>query len=203
MLLDSKYTLIHKLQITLTFDNDVKKAFIINTGDIIRCEYNSRGSKKTIKGRVDKIGVTYRSTIGDIGDSVYLKIDGSDEYYGRVEHIKPCNIIDLSVCETSGVTVNPVTSVDNDDMKILLIRESETGIFQYSKDGVKWISIIDENNDEVIQADWNETDEKSDSFIKNKPLLEKYASVDDVAELKNEIIGVDILQQEVIALIGE
>jgi hypothetical protein len=50
---------------------------------------------------------------------------------------------------------------------------------------VSVINAIDEtkaNKDELVQSDWNETDESSLAFIKNKPDMDSFATQDYVNE---------------------
>lgn len=138
MLLNSEYTLINQLQFNLIFEDNVKKLIIVKTDDIVRCKYNDNGKQSCITGRVDKIGCNFNSSLGRVNSSVYMKIDGSDDYQGLVVHVRPDQILDLCVCKTSGDIKNPVCSVDNTDQKVTLIRENEVGVLQYSLDGIVW-----------------------------------------------------------------
>lgn len=141
MLLDNTYTLINQLKFNLLFDNNVKKLIVVKVDDIIKCYYRENNKKHCIVGRVSKIGCEFNSTLGRTGSSVYMKIDGSEEYCGQVVYIKPDHVLDLSIIETTNVVSNPVCTVETDDQKITLIRENELGTFQYSKDGIIWNDI--------------------------------------------------------------
>ena len=139
MLLDNKCTLINQLRFDLLFDDDTRKKILIKTNDLVDCVYHKDRRKCRIVGRVSKIGFGVGSTLGRSDASVYMVIDGSDEYRGRVEHIKPNHVLDLTVLKTNAAElINPVCSVDNACQKIILVRENEVGQFQYSKDGIKW-----------------------------------------------------------------
>lgn len=139
MLLDSKCTLINQLRFDLLFDNDVRKKILVKTGDIVEVWYSKDRRKARITGKVIKIGCTFNSTLGRADSSVYMNIDGSGEYCGRVEHIKPNHVLDLHILQTNENSLfNPVCSVDNACQKVILVRENEVGQFQYSKDGITW-----------------------------------------------------------------
>lgn len=139
MLLDSKCTLINQLRFDLLFDDDTRKKILVKTNDLVECIYHKDRKKCRIVGRVSKIGCSFNSTLGRADTSVYMVIDGSDEFRGRVEHVKPNHVLDLVVLKTNAAElINPVCSVDNACQKIILVRENEVGQFQYSKDGIKW-----------------------------------------------------------------
>ena len=140
MLLNNQFLLINKLKISLLFDNDVSKSFIISVNDIVGVRYKYRNNEEYIKGKVDKISCNFNSSIGRIESSIFIKIDGSEEYTGKVKFIKPEQITDLNVFEVADTVINPVVSVDNDTQRVLMIRENELGLFQYSKDGLIWAS---------------------------------------------------------------
>ena len=140
MLLDSTYTLIPQLRFTLTYDNDVQKTITVKKDDIITCNYTEDGEKYIITGKVTKIGCDFNSSLGAAGTEVYLQIDGSDEYAGQVEYIKPSQVLDLCIVSTTDTINNVVCSVDNEGQNIILVRENEVGEFQYSKDGQIWVT---------------------------------------------------------------
>ena len=142
MLLDSKYTIIPSIRFTLTYDNNVRKVITVKTRDIIDCTYKRNGERFFINGVVTKIGCNFNSSLGAVGTTAYLQIDGSAEYAGQVEYIQPSQILDLTVVETTNVVENIVCSVDNRDQKVTLIRENEVGVFQYSLDGLTWHSAV-------------------------------------------------------------
>lgn len=141
MLLDNVYNIIHHIQFKLLFENDVQKTINIKTDDIVDVKYREDGQSKTIIGRVSKIECNFNSSLGHTGSSIYMVIDGSHEYSGEVKHIRPDQVLDLDIIKTSSSINNPVTSVDNEDQKIILIRENEIGKFQYSLDGIVWKDI--------------------------------------------------------------
>ena len=142
MLLDNKYTIVPNLRFTLTYDTGLSKVITVKSGDKIDCSYKSNGEKNYITGIVSKIGVNYKSSLGAIGSSAYMQIDGSAEYAGKVVYIQPSDVLELTILATSDTISNPVCSVDNDDQKITLVRESEAGVFQYSLDGMTWKAAV-------------------------------------------------------------
>lgn len=141
MLLDNTYTLINQLKFNLLFDNDVQKLIVVKVDDIIKCYYRENNKKRCVVGRVSKIGCEFNSTLGRAGSSVYMKIDGSEDYCGQVIYIKPDQVLDLSIIKTTNNVSNPVCTVETDDQKITLIRENELGVFQYSRDGIVWVDV--------------------------------------------------------------
>lgn len=141
MLLDNKYTIVPTIKFSLTYDNGVRKLITVKSQDTIDCSYKKNGEKFSIRGVVAKIGCNFNSSLGTVGTTAYLQIDGSSEYSGQVEYIQPSQILDLTIIKTTDVVCNVVCSVDNDDQKITLIRENEVGSFQYSLDGINWKGI--------------------------------------------------------------
>lgn len=140
MLLDNKYTIVPTIKFSLTYDNGIRKLITVKTQDTIDCSYKKNGEKFSISGVVAKIGCNFNSSLGTVGTTAYLQIDGSSEYSGLVEYLQPSQILDLTVIKTTDSVTNVVCSVDNDDQKITLIRENEVGAFQYTMDGVNWKS---------------------------------------------------------------
>lgn len=138
MLLDNKYTILPNLRFSLTFDSGVSKIVTVKTGDKVECFYKLNGEKNVITGIVSKIGVNYNSSLGAMGTSAYLQIDGSEEYSGKVIYVQPSDVLDITILATSDTISNPVCSVENDGQKITLVRENEAGVFQYSLDGITW-----------------------------------------------------------------
>ena len=138
MLLENQYTIIPQIRFTLTYDNDVRKVITVKSQDNISCSYKKNGEKFYVTGVVTQIGCNFNSSLGAVGTTAFLKIDGSQEYAGQVLYIQPSQVLDLTVNSTSGITENIVCSVDNNDQRITLIRENEVGVFQYSLDGVTW-----------------------------------------------------------------
>lgn len=141
MLLDNKYTIVPTIKFSLTYDNGVRKLITVKTQDTIDCSYKKNGEKFSIRGVVAKIGCNFNSSLGTVGTTAYLQIDGSQEYSGQVEYIQPSQILDLTIIKTTDTLCNVVCSVDNDDQKVTLIRENEVGSFQYSLDGITWKAI--------------------------------------------------------------
>lgn len=140
MLLDNSYTIIPQLRFVLTYTNDIRKVVTVKTDDVVNVFYTNNGEKLSIIGKVTKIGCDFNSSLGVVGTSAYMQIDGSSEYAGQVVYISPNQVISLEVVSTTGDIDNPVCSVDNEDQKVVLVRENEAGVFQYSKDGLEWHS---------------------------------------------------------------
>lgn len=138
MLLDNNYTLIPNLKFTLTYDNCVRKTIIVKNRDVVACTYKRNGEKASITGVVTKIGCNFNSSLGAVGTTAYMQIDGSKEYAGRVEYIQPNHVLDLDIISTSDLVCNVVCTVDNENQHITLVRENEAGAFQYSLDGLTW-----------------------------------------------------------------
>lgn len=138
MLLNNEFTLVNQIMFILTFDNDVRKLIVVKTDDIVDISYTVDGGKERLIGRVDQIQCNLNSSLGRTGSSVSMKIDGSDKYCGLVKHIKPEQVLDLTIVKTSNEIANPVCSVDNEGQKVILIRENEVGTLQYSIDGIRW-----------------------------------------------------------------
>ena len=138
MLLDSEYTIIPNLRFTLTFTNDIRKTVTVKTNDVVNVFYKKDGTKVNLIGKVVKIGCNFNSSLGSVGTTAYMQIDGSAEYAGQVDFIQPSQVIDLSIVSTTDVVDNVVCSVDNEDQRVTLIRENEAGVFQYSLNGQDW-----------------------------------------------------------------
>jgi len=138
MLLDSNYTIVPSIRFTLTYDNGVRKVITVKTRDTVSCTYKKDGEKFSITGVVAKIGCNFNSSLGRVGTTAYLQIDGSSEYSGQVEYIQPSQVLDLTIISSTDITDNVVCSVDNEDQRIALVRENEVGVFQYSLDGITW-----------------------------------------------------------------
>lgn len=138
MLLDNKYTIVPSIKFALTYDDGIRKVITVKTQDTIDCTYKKNGEKFSIRGVVAKIGCNFNSSLGTVGTTAYLQVDGSLEYTGKVEYIQPCQILDITIIKTSNSIENAVCSVDNVGQKITLIRENEVGGFQYTLDGINW-----------------------------------------------------------------
>lgn len=138
MLLDSNYTIVPQIRFTLTYDSGIRKVITVKSKDTIDCSYKKNGEKFNITGVVSKIGCNFNSSLGAVGTTAYLQVDGSSEYSGEVVYIQPNQVLDLTVISTSGSIDNVVCSVDNEDQRISLVRENEVGVFQYSLDGITW-----------------------------------------------------------------
>ena len=135
MLIDGTYIMINQIIFNLNFD-DVDKSIVMKTDDIVGITYKKDGEKFYIKGRVAEIRSVPNPNAPK--STVYIKIDGSEEYYGRDAVIIPENVLDIVLFETSGVIVNPVLSVNDKSKRIILLMENEDGQLLYSKDGITW-----------------------------------------------------------------
>ena len=139
MLLDSEYIIIPQLRFTLTYSDGTRRIVNVKTNDVVTCTYKRNGERLTIEGQVTKIGCNFNSSLGAVGTTAYMQIDGSQKYAGEVVYIKPSQVLDLTVDSSGGGDLeNVVCSVDNEDQKITLIRQNEVGVFQYSTDGITW-----------------------------------------------------------------
>lgn len=138
MLLDNKYTIIPNIVFCLNYDNGTYKTIIVKTKDKIKCQYKKNGEKFSIVGVVTKIGCNFNSSLGAVGTTAYMQVDGSCECRGRVEYIQPSSVLNLEILETTNSIINAVCSVDPQSQRITLIRENKAGCFQYSLDGVTW-----------------------------------------------------------------
>ena len=139
MLLDREYVIIPQIRFTLTYSDGTRRVVNVKTNDIVTCTYKRNGERLTIEGQVSKIGCNFNSSLGAVGTTAYMQIDGSQKYAGEVVYIKPSQVLDLVVdSSSSGDLENVVCSVDNEDQKITLIRQNEVGVFQYSLDGITW-----------------------------------------------------------------
>lgn len=138
MLLDSRYTIIPSIVFSLVYDNGTRKTITVKTKDKVKCVYKKNGEKFSITGIVNKIGCNFNSSLGAVGTTAYMQIDGSCECRGRVEYIQPSQVLDLEILETTNILINAVCSVDPENQRITLIRHNEAGVFQYSLDGITW-----------------------------------------------------------------
>ena len=141
MLLDNEYVIIPQLRFTLTYANDIRKVVTVKTNDVINCFYKKDGTKANIIGKVVKIGCNFNSSLGTVGTTAYMQVDGSSDYEGQVEYIQPSNVIDMTIVSTTDEINNVVCSVDNEEQRVSLIRENEVGAFQYSINGQDWKGI--------------------------------------------------------------
>lgn len=142
MLLDSSYTIIPQIRFTLSFDNDVIKTVTVKHEDTVSCTYKKNGEKFSIIGVVTKIGCNFNSSLGAVGTTAYIQIDGSSEYSGQVIYVQPSQILDINVIASTSIVENIVCSVSNEDQRITLVRENEVGVFQYSLDGITWNAAV-------------------------------------------------------------
>ena len=142
MLLDNDYTIIPQIRFTLTYSNDVRKIVTVKTDDVVNCFYNANGTKSSIIGKVTKIGVDFNSSLGAVGNSAYMQIDGSSEYTGQVVYVSPSQVISIDIVSTTGDIDYPVTSIEDENQRVVLVRENEAGVFQYSKNGMDWLSAV-------------------------------------------------------------
>lgn len=138
MLLNNEYTIVPSIRFNLTYSDDTRKVITVKTKDTIDCSYKKNGEIFNITGIVAKIGCNFNSSLGTVGTTAYLQIDGSSEYAGRVEYIQPNQVVNLVVISTTDTIENVVCSVDNETQRISLIRENEAGVAQYSMDGLTW-----------------------------------------------------------------
>lgn len=142
MLLDSSYTIIPQIRFTLSFDNDIIKTVTVKHEDTVSCTYKKNGERFSIIGIVTKIGCNFNSSLGAVGTTAYIQIDGSSEYSGEVIYVQPSQILDINVISSTSVVENIVCSVSNEDQRITLVRENEVGVFQYSLDGITWNAAV-------------------------------------------------------------
>ena len=142
MLLDSSYTIIPQIRFTLSFDNDVVKTVTVKHEDTVSCTYKKNGERFSIIGVVTKIGCNFNSSLGAVGTTAYIQIDGSSEYSGQVIYVQPSQILDINVISSTSTVENIVCSVSNEDQRITLVRENEVGVFQYSIDGMTWNAAV-------------------------------------------------------------
>lgn len=138
MLLNNEYTIVPSIRFTLTYSDDTRKVITVKTKDTIDCSFKKNGEIFNITGVVTKIGCNFNSSLGTVGTTAYLQVDGSSEYCGQVEYIQPNQVINLVVISTTDTIENVVCSVDNETQRISLIRENEAGVAQYSMDGLTW-----------------------------------------------------------------
>lgn len=142
MLLDSSYTIIPQIRFTLSFDNDIIKTVTVKHEDTVSCTYKKNGERFSIIGIVTKIGCNFNSSLGAVGTTAYIQIDGSSEYSGEVIYVQPSQILDINVISSTSAVENIVCSVSNEDQRITLVRENEVGVFQYSLDGITWNAAV-------------------------------------------------------------
>lgn len=138
MLLSNEYTLIPHVKVLLKYDNNVESSVILKTDDIITCQYKEQDKTSTITGKIGNIGYKLNSSLTAVERSIYLQIDGSKEYDGKVVYVNIDDIVGIKVIKTGSMISNPVCTVSNDDQSIALIRENQDGKMEYSKDGVEW-----------------------------------------------------------------
>lgn len=141
MTIDNTYTLISQIVFDLKFDDGTNKSVKVSTDDIVTCTYTNNGLKNMITGRVDRIGVNTNCSLGHISGSVYLRIDGSEAMDGNVVYVRPAQVLDMIIVKGSDTIHNPICSVSNDGQTVVMIRENEVGVLQYTKNGTKWVDI--------------------------------------------------------------
>ncbi len=137
---------VNQLQFDLQQSDGTIKTTIVKVEDNIKCTYIENRVRKTAIGKIVKIGCDFNVTDDGINDdiksSIYIKIYGQNKQYGRIKYLCPSSIIDIQITESSPIIANPICTVVERDQKVILIRENESGIFQYTKDGITWKDIL-------------------------------------------------------------
>ncbi len=137
---------INQLQFSLKQSDGTVNNIIVKTEDNIKCIYVENKVRKTAIGKIVKIGCNFNvpddGINDDIRSSVYIKLYGQDSQYGRIKYLCPSSIIDIQITETSPIIATPICTVVERDQQVILLRENESGIFQYTKDGITWKDIV-------------------------------------------------------------
>lgn len=138
MLLSNEYILIPHVKLALKYDNNVESSVILKTDDLITCQYKDKDKTSIITGKIGRIGYKLNSSLEAVERSIYLQVDGSKEYDGKVVYINIDDVVGIKVLKTGSMISNPVCTVDNNDQSVALIRENPEGKLEYSKNGIDW-----------------------------------------------------------------
>lgn len=133
MLMNIECSIVQSLKVSLTFDNGKTKEREIATGDLCYFEFNKNGKRKTIEGKVTKIGLS--NTVDS--KSWFIIVDGSLDFSGQMERFCPNQILDVDIIQKHD-TVDYVAT-PNDSTRITNIRLFD-GCLQLSTDGgYSWV----------------------------------------------------------------
>lgn len=190
MLLSNEYILIPHVKLSLKYDDEVATSATIKVDDVIKCKYRVQDKLSIITGKICKIGYKLNSSLDAVERSIYFQIDGSKEYAGQVVYVNIEDIVALQILKSTSVITNPISTVDNEDQAISLIRENENGIVEYSKDGTSWKSIVpaakklEDGAIDHVSDNTTARDDKINSLIKtNETITSLQKSVDTLDKL--------------------
>lgn len=190
MLLSNEYILIPHVKLSLKYDDEVATSATIKVDDVIKCKYRVQDKLSIITGKICKIGYKLNSSLDAVERSIYFQIDGSKEYAGQVVYVNIEDIVALQILKSTSVITNPISTVDNEDQAISLIRENENGIVEYSKDGTSWKSIVpaakklEDGAIDHVSDNTTTRDDKINSLIKtNETITSLQKSVDTLDKL--------------------
>lgn len=155
MLLNNTVSIVQNLKIELTFDDNSKKEREIGVGDLIHVEFNDSGMRKSVEGKVLKIG-TGINTVRQ--ESWFIIVDGSLSFSGETFRFNPNKIIDLDIIQKKHDV--PYIMTTNDSTRVTNLKV-EDGILKVSKDnGYSWFT---PNLNNMIQEEEGSDGDDNDS----------------------------------------
>lgn len=169
MLLNNSVSIVQNLHIELTFDDNSKKEREIGVGDLIHVEFNENGLRKSVDGKVLKIG-TGVNTVRQ--DGWFVIVDGSLSFAGETFRFNPNKIIDLDIIQKKHDV--PYVMTTSDISRVTNIKV-EDGILKVSMDnGYSWFTPNLNNmiqEEEGSDGDDNESCQKPERPDPNKKIL--------------------------------
>ncbi len=194
MLMNIECSIVQSLKVALTFDNNKTKEREIAVGDLAYFEFNKNGKRKTIEGKVIKIGLsdTVNST------SWFIIVDGSLDYSGQMERFCPNQILDCEIIQKHD-SVQYITT-PNDSTRVSMLR-LYNGYLQVSIDGgYSWLT--PKNSKKLIEMDdcevFEETDDTSDcdSCAAKPAKKKKCIIIEDDDEEDSSTSDDDVIEDE-------
>ena len=139
-------------------------------------------SHQDISGKLDKTEAS----------STYLtKTDASNTYLGKNDKAASASTADKATQDGNGNTITATYATKTElNNKVDKVSGKGLSTNDFTDEDKRILGTIEEGAKVNVQSDWNETDEASDAFIKNKPVIPE---IPEIPNIPDNILGsVDI-----------
>ena len=139
-------------------------------------------SHQDISGKLDKTEAA----------STYLtKTDASNTYLGKTAKAASASTADKATQDGNGNTITATYATKTElNNKVDKVSGKGLSTNDFTDEYKRLLGTIEEGAKVNVQSDWNETDENSDAFIKNKPVIPE---IPEIPNIPDNILGsVDI-----------
>ena len=128
-------------------------------------------SHQDISGKLDKTEAA----------STYLtKTDASNTYLGKNDKAASASTADKATQDGNGNTITATYATKTElNNKVDKVSGKGLSTNDFTNEDKRLLGTIEEGAKVNVQSDWNETDEASDAFIKNKPVIPEIPNIPD------------------------